>query len=354
MKKENLRTVGVIGPNAYSIPALYGNYNGESDRWITNLDGIRMSAGEEIRVLYSKGCNLFFKPNEKLEHKNKYYSEAVTVAKRSDVVILCVGLDGTMEGEQGDTGNSDASGDKSDLLLPESQRILCDKVLALGKPVIMVINSGSSLDLSMYEKDASAIIQSWYSGEQGGRALAEILFGGIGPSGKLPLTFYYNDQKMPAFTDYTMQGRTYRFLKEKPWYPFGYGLSYTRYEYENLKVEYRAGRDLRVGVTVQNTGDTAGEEIVQCYLRYVGDAFEKPNHKLVGFQRVALESGEAQKLELIIPEKELYSVDEEGVRRLYSGEYSLFVGGCQPDQRSRELMQSEGRERYVAEGRFEV
>ncbi|MCD7806988.1 MAG: glycoside hydrolase family 3 C-terminal domain-containing protein, partial [Lachnospiraceae bacterium] len=139
--KEKIRTLGVIGPNAYSVPALYGNYNGDSDQWVTNLDGIRKLSGEKIRVLYSRGCSVLCGPKEKLSRRERFYSEAVAVAQNSDVVILCVGLDGTLEGEQGDTGNSDAAGDKTTLLLPECQRVLIQKVLGAGKPVVLVINS---------------------------------------------------------------------------------------------------------------------------------------------------------------------------------------------------------------------
>lgn len=352
LKKENLQTIGVIGPNAYSIPALYGNYNGESDQWITNLDGIRMVVGEEVRVMYSKGCNLMSSPKEQLSKKNRYYSEALAVARCSDVIILCVGLDGTMEGEQGDTGNSEASGDKLDLLLPEVQRILCEKILAVGKPVIIVINSGSSLDLSMYEEKASAIIQSWYSGEQGGKALAEIIFGITSPSGKLPVTFYYNDQEMPNFTDYKMQGRTYRFMKDRPWYPFGYGISYTKYEYDNLQITYKQNDGLKVSVEVKNTGDFDGEEVCQCYLRYEGVAFEKPNHKLIAFKRIRLMAKEITTIKFNVTQKELCSVDENGVSTLLSGEYRLFVGSCQPDERSRELLEKQGNIRFITEGKL--
>ncbi|MCD7862365.1 MAG: glycoside hydrolase family 3 C-terminal domain-containing protein [Lachnospiraceae bacterium] len=352
--KEKLKTIGVIGPNAYSIPALYGNYNGDSDEWVTNLDGIRKLAGEKIRVRYSKGCSIFCGPKEKLSRRDRFYSEAVAVAKESELVILCVGLDGTLEGEQGDTGNSDAAGDKTTLLLPECQRILIQKVLGVGKPVILVINSGSSLDLSMYEKQVSAIVQCWYSGERGGEALARVIFGKANPCGKLPVTFYYEENQLPEFTDYSMQGRTYRYFAQKPWYPFGYGLSYTDFAYEEPELTFVNGdgsrqqvlfhptvREIRLSVTVKNTGKMAGTEIVESYLRYEGEAFEKPNHKLVTFQTVSLKPGEKKRVTLRIPAKRVYSVDQDGKQVLYPGEYTLFAGGSQPDERSRELLRTE-------------
>ncbi len=163
-------------------------------------------------------------------------SEAVTVARHSDVVILCVGLDATLEGEEMDAGKASDSGDKWDLLLPESQRRLAEAVCAVGTPVVLVLNSGSAIDLSAVEARCSAILECWYSGAQGGRALAEILFGKANPSGKLPVTFYY-DGTLPDFRDYRMKGRTYRYLEGEPLYPFGYGLSYSRFRFDDLRLE---------------------------------------------------------------------------------------------------------------------
>jgi len=342
LKKEKLSTIGVIGPNAYSIKALYGNYNGESDEWITNLDGIRREAGDDLRVCYSKGCDICRDVDDNLCRAGRFHGEAIAVAKESDVVVLCVGLDADLEGEEGDTGNSFASGDKVDLLLPEPQRVLCEKVLAVGKPVILVVNSGSSIDLSAYEEKSSAIIQAWYSGERGGEALANVLFGKVNPSGRLPLTFYYNDQPLPEFTDYRMKGRTYRYVEEKPWRPFGYGLSYTEYTYAEPELTVNEDK-VEVSVSVSNTGKAGqtpvdGEEIVQAYVRYEGEAFEKPHHSLAAFKRVALKAGEERKVMLELPTTAFASVLEDGSSRILDGSYTLWVGGSQPDERSVELI----------------
>ncbi len=333
LKKENLKNIAVIGPNAYSEKALYGNYNGFSANWITNLDGIRAECGDDIRLYFSEGCDIVNEKEDPLAKPGKLHSEAVEIAKLSDVVILCVGLDGDLEGEEGDTGNAFASGDKLDLLLPKSQRDLCEKILELKKPVVIVINSGSSLDLSMYEDRADAILQSWYSGEKGGQALAEILFGKISPSGKLPLTFYRNDQKLPDFSDYHMKGRTYKFVEETPWYPFGYGLSYTSFEYSNIKAE-KTEEGFLLSVDLKNTGNMPAREIVELYIRYEGEAFEKPHHHLEGFASVELAENESHTVEFVLEPGQFDSFLEDGSRKLLDGKYTVFVGGSQPDERS--------------------
>lgn len=335
LNKKLLKSIAVIGPNAYSFPALYGNYNGDSDQWVTNIDGIRREAGEEIRVYYSKGAHISKENDDLLGFPGRLHGESVGIAKRSDVIVLCVGLDGTLEGEETDPSNPDASGDKKDLLLPKSQRLLCDKIFVLGKPVILVINSGSALDISRYEEKASAILQSWYSGEKGGEALANVLFGKCSPSGRLPVTFYYNDQDIPNFEDYSMKNRTYRYVHEKPWYPFGYGLSYTTFIYSNLKVEF--GENIHGAVNVKNFGEVSSDEVIQGYLKYHGETFEKPQMYLCYFKRVQMDSREEIVVEFDINRKQLESVLEDGSRKVLPGIYTLFIGGNAPDERSVEL-----------------
>ena len=263
--------------------------------------------------------------------------EAAAVAKCADVIVLCVGLDETLEGEEGDAGNSYASGDKPYLLLPETQRELVERVLALGKPTILVCCSGSAIDLSAYEEGCSAIIQAWYSGQRGGEALGRILFGMANPSGRLPVTFYYNGQYMPDFADYRMWGRTYKYVKDLPWRPFGFGLSYSRFAYEDLTVA-ATEEDLQVHFSIKNTSLLDGEEVIQIYSRYEEAAFEKPIHTLVGFQRVTVPSRQKLTLAIRIPWQELESVLEDGSRSLLDGSYTLFVGGSQPDEKSAALL----------------
>ncbi len=223
LKKESLKSIAVIGPNSDSIDALRGNYYGTSAAPKTFLEGIREEAGSDIRVYYAEGASLDKDRIQPLAQAEDGIAEALILGEMADAIVLCVGLDATLEGEQGDTGNAFDSGDKRDLLLPEGQRVLIEKVLALGKPTVVVLAAGSSIN-PLADK-ADALIQAWYPGELGGTALANILFGKVSPSGKLPLTFYESIDKIPDFADYSMKGRTYRYTRENILYPFGYGLT---------------------------------------------------------------------------------------------------------------------------------
>ena len=194
LSKEKLRTLAVIGPNANSRISLIGNYHGTSSRYITVLEGIQDELGDDVRVLYAQGSHLFRDREENLGMADDRISEALAAAEASDAVVLVVGLDETLEGEEGDTGNAAASGDKFNLLLPETQRKLMDAVLAVKKPTVIVLMAGSAIDLGRGAGEANAVLLSWYPGARGGKSVADILFGKVSPSGKLPLTFYHNDQ----------------------------------------------------------------------------------------------------------------------------------------------------------------
>ena len=333
LDRREIKHLAVIGPNAASIKVLHANYHGDADEYVTILDGIRQAAGDEMRIFYSQGCDLFRPVDDPLCRPGRLLGEAVSAAKCADAVLLCVGLDETLEGEQGDAGNSFASGDKETLLLPGPQQMLVERVLAVGKPVVLVICSGSALDLSAYTSGVSAIVQAWYPGQYGGRALSRLLFGHTDFSGRLPLTFYYDRQPMPAFTDYRMVGRTYKFITAAPWYPFGYGLSYGKGVYTDLSVE-ACGESLSVRVRLENRSGLDREQVTQCYARYEGEAFEKPHHHLVAFQRDALAAHQCAAVCLTVPLRALSSVLEDGSAVLLDGAYTLFVGGCQPDERS--------------------
>lgn len=226
LEKSKIKTIGVIGPNANSRAALVGNYHGTASRYVTILEGLQDYLGDDVRVLTSTGCELFRDRTENLAFPADRLSEAKIVADNSDVVVLCVGLDETLEGEEGDTGNSYASGDKIDLQLPQVQRDLMEAVKETGKPVVLCLMAGSDIDLSYASEHFDAVLQLWYPGAQGGKAAAKVLFGEVSPSGKLPVTFYKSLDELPEFTDYRMAGRTYRYMKGKAQYPFGYGLTY--------------------------------------------------------------------------------------------------------------------------------
>ena len=336
LSKEKFRTIGVIGPNADSRVALMGNYHGTSARYITVLEGIEDLCGDDVRVLYASGCHLFRDRTEDLAREDDRISEAVTVAEHSDVVVLCLGLDETLEGEEGDTGNSYASGDKPDLAFPEPQQRLMDAVFGCGKPVILLVMSGSALDLTVPDKKAAAVMQVWYPGGRGGREVAKVLFGEAEPTGKLPVTFYRDLSGMPEFTDYSMEGRTYRFLKKKPLYPFGYGLTYGKAEVRSFEVQAEDAC-FTARATLKNTGGRDTEEVFQVYARAEGTPWEVPNPKLVAFARVPLAAEEEKEITLAIPAERLRVVHADGSRELEGDAIRFYGGFGQPDARTQEL-----------------
>ncbi len=339
LDKSKLKTIGVVGPNADSRAALIGNYHGTSSRYITVLEGIQDEAGEEVRVLFSEGCHLEKDRVENLAWSQDRISEAVITAEHSDVVIICVGLDETLEGEEGDAGNSDASGDKKDLHLPKVQEELIEKVTAVGKPTIVVLMAGSAIDLNYAEEHCNAVLMAWYPGARGGRAIADILFGNVSPSGKLPVTFYKGLEDLPEFTDYSMKNRTYRYMEQEALYPFGYGLTYGDAEVKEAKVlgEVTKESDIRVEVSLKNVGETDTDEVVQIYIKDLDSKLAVPNHNLCAFKRISLKAGEEKTVEMTVPNRAMSVVDEEGERHIDSMSFKLFVGFSQPDERSRRL-----------------
>ena len=337
LDKEQVKTIGVIGPNADSRRVMIGNYYGTSSHYTTVLEGIQKEAGEEIRVLYAEGCHLYKDRVEGLAMRQDRLSEAMIVAANSDVVVLCLGLDETLEGEEMDQGNGVGSGDKQDLLLPEVQRELLDKLLEQSTPVILCLMAGSALDISNANEKAAAILQTWYPGAGGGKQVAEVLFGKISPSGKLPVTFYHNEDLtyMPAFTDYSMKGRTYRYLDRKPLYPFGYGLTYGNVKVKEVQVSTEDGVSLQI--QVKNEGIRATEDVVEVYIKNLESAYAVKNHSLCGFARVELEPGEEKKIEIFIPESAFMVIDDSGEKRRDGNRFRLSAGTSQPDERSFEL-----------------
>ena len=329
---EKIQTLGVIGPNANSRVSLIGNYHGTSSRYITVLEGLQDALCDTgVRVLYSEGCHLFRDRVENLGQPGDRLSEALTVAENSDAVVLVVGLDETLEGEEGDTGNADASGDKLSLLLPESQRKLMDAVLSTGKPTVIVLMAGSAIDLQDAGEKANAVLLPWYPGARGGKAVAEILLGKASPSGKLPVTFYRNAQldEMPAFTDYAMKGRTYRYVENEPLYPFGYGLTYGDVSVTAAKAK-KTDDGVAVSVTARNEGSADTQEVIEVYCQNAGSENAPRNPRLCAFARVGVPAGESVTAELAIPGERLMVVGEDG-RRVTEGELVFYAGVGQPD-----------------------
>ena len=330
LDKSKLKSIAVIGPNADSREALEGNYCGRADEYITFLEGIRNAF--DGRIFYSEGSALFKDRVMNLAVADDRLSEAVIAAENADVVVLCVGLNATLEGEEGDTGNEFCSGDKPDLRLPESQRKLIKAVLGTGKPVIIVDASGSAMNI---EEESDALLHVWYPGQFGGTALADILFGNVSPSGKLPVTFYEDASKLPEFTDYSMKNRTYRYAEGNILYPFGYGLTYSK-----TKVSDLSFANGTAAVTVENTGDFDTEEVVQFYIKDTS-ADAVPNHSLCGFSRVSLKKGEKKTVSVKIEDRSFTAVHEDGTRSIDGKEFTLYAGISQPDELSRKLTGTE-------------
>ncbi len=345
LKKEGLKTVGVVGPNANSRAALVGNYHGTSSRYITVLEGIQDVLGDDVRVYYSEGCHLFKEKVENLALRQDRISEAVAVAKNSDVVILCVGLDETLEGEEGDTGNSYASGDKVDLLLPQAQRELLEAVVKTGKPVVLVNMTGSAMDLRDAQEHCAAVVQAWYPGARGGRVVADILFGALSPSGKLPVTFYHDTEELPDFEDYSMKNRTYRYFTGEVLYPFGYGLTYGSMELDGVKLNGQeaakggeavwAGEELRLEAVVSNKSDRTLQEVVHIRALDSGDA--TPNSRLCGFARVTVEPGCSVTVQVPVDRDAFTVINDEGEKVSGGSRFAVNVGFGQPDARTAEL-----------------
>ncbi len=338
LRKEKIHTIGVIGPNADNRRALVGNYEGTASRYVTVLEGIQDYVGDDVRVLYSEGCHLYKDRTSGLAQANDRASEVRGVCRESDVIIAVMGLDASLEGEEGDTGNEYGSGDKPNLNLPGLQHEILKIAKESGKPVILVLLTGSAMAVTWEDEHLDAILQGWYPGAQGGAAIARILFGEANPEGKLPVTFYRTTEELPPFEDYSMKGRTYRYMKQKALYPFGYGLSYTTYFYENAalvsdKICGEEGVVLRADVT--NTGAMDGTETVQIYVGL--DREDAPNPQLKKIVKVPLKAGETKHIEAMLPKEAFMLHDENGAPVLYPGTYHIYMGGSQPDARSLEL-----------------
>ncbi|MBQ8979258.1 MAG: glycoside hydrolase family 3 C-terminal domain-containing protein, partial [Oscillospiraceae bacterium] len=326
LARDAAKTIAVIGPNADSRAALEGNYNGLADRYHTFLSAVQDTYPG--RVLYAEGCHLYKNKVSVLARPGDRYAEAVAAAEAADTVIICVGLDATIEGEEGDTGNEFSSGDKNDIRLPEVQRELIKRVMAVGKPTIVVVAAGSAINT---EAEPDALIHAWYPGSEGGTALAEILFGDVSPSAKLPVTFYQSTDLLPKFTDYSMKNRTYRYAENNVLFPFGYGLTYSKTECTSLTYA-----DGKATVTVRNTGSRATDDVVQLYIKDHCE-YAVPNFSLCGFERVTLSAGEEKTIVIDIPERAFTAVDAKGVRGVYGKSFTLYAGTHAPDELSCKL-----------------
>ena len=337
LKKEEIKTIGIIGPNADNRRSLVGNYEGTASRYVTVLEGLQDYLGDDVRVLYSEGCHLYMDKSSDNGLKGDRFAEAMGVCENSDVVVVCIGLDSGLEGEEGDKGNQYASGDKRDLKLPGLQSDLVRLAAQSGKPVVIVLLSGSALAIGEEADMVNAVLYGGYPGAQGGAAIARLLFGDVSPEGKLPITFYRTTEELPAFTDYAMKGRTYRYMTQEALYPFGYGLSYTSFALSgaSLSGTVLGEEGIKVRVVLTNTGKMAGGETVQVYVKV--DEEGTPNAQLKGVKKLHLAPGESETVEISLPQEAFGLFDETGKKKLAKGGCLVYVGTGQPDVRSEAL-----------------
>jgi beta-glucosidase len=310
--QPDIKSLGVVGPTALAHDVLWGNYNGFAPQLTTLLEGIigRVSAGTQVN--YCSG---------------KHEQELGWALGDSEVIIACLGFTPEMEGEEAaDMGVPDAEGggDRVRIGLPGRQLALLQKLHATGKPVVLVLTGGSPIELNWAQAHIPAILMVWYAGEQGGHALADVLFGDYNPAGRLPLTFIKSLDDIPEFTDYHMRGRTYRFMEKEVLFPFGHGLSYTTFQYSNLRV-----KGMTVTVDVKNTGPRAGDEVAQLYLTHVRPTVPVPIRQLVGFQRIPLRRGQKKTVTLRLKREQFAAYDDDGRPFIAPGPYRLHVGGGQ-------------------------
>lgn len=331
LNKNEIKTIGVIGPNANNRKALVGNYEGTASEYITILEGIQRYVGEDIRVMFSEGCHLCKNKTQVLAQENDRMSEVRAVADCSDVIIACMGLDASLEGEEGDEGNEFASGDKPNLNLPGLQEEVLKVLVETGKPIVLVLLSGSALAVNYADENIPAILQGWYPGARGGKAIAEILFGEYSPEGKLPVTFYRTTEELPEFTDYSMKNRTYRYMKQEALYPFGYGLSYTDITCSDEKLE-KGDSEFTVKATLTNEGPMDGAETLQVYVKACQK--DAPNWQLKALKKVNLQVGQRKEIVVTLKDEDFGLYNENGVKILQAGDYEVYVGTTQPDTRS--------------------
>ena len=336
LNTERYHTIGVIGPNADNRKALVGNYEGTSSEYVTVLQGIREAVGDRARIVYSEGCHLFKDRVQGLGKPNDRAAEVRAVADMSDIVIAVMGLDPGLEGEEGDQGNEFASGDKPDCSLPGLQETILKELVDCGKPVVLVLLGGSALAVSWEDEHIPAILDAWYPGAQGGRAVADILFGKANPEGKLPVTFYRTNEELPDFTDYSMKGRTYRYMKNEALYPFGYGLSYSEILPLQASVTGSVSEGVTCSATLMNIGSFDGAQTVQVYVK--SPLAGAPNAQLKGLKKVYTERAKQVEVSISLAPEAFGVYNENGERVLVPGEYEVYVGISQPDARSCKLL----------------
>jgi len=300
---------------------------------ITPLEGIAQRAPEGMRLEYKHGVLL-------AQDSANPFDWSISAAAEADVTVAFMGLAPVLEGEEGDALLSSKGGDREKIEIPVQQVEYIKKLVVAGARIVLVLFSGSPVALGELENMVEAIVHVWYPGMEGGRAIADVLFGNAVPSGKLPLTFPASTSQLPDFEDYSMDNRTYRYSTETPLYPFGYGLSYARFEYSDLslsKSSVKSGESVDVTFSLTNKSDITAEEVAQIYLTDIKASVKVPLHKLIGFKRVRLEPKQTTTITYTVTPEMMMLVNDDGESVLEAGEFKLYVGGSSPCKRALDL-----------------
>ena len=330
--RKDIKTLYVLGPYAANQDVLLGNYNGVNDRLTTILEGItgKVSAGTSIN--YRQGIQ----PSVPNANPADW---AVSEAQDADYIIGVFGISGLFEGEEGEALASSTSGDRLDLGLPKNQLDYLHKLKKKGnKPIILVLTGGSPIAAPELSEIADAIIFVWYPGQEGGKAVADVIFGDVSPSGKLPITFPKSEKQLPAFENYDMKGRTYRYMTEEPLFPFGFGLSYAKFELSDIKLDKAQivkGDSVKVTATIVNNGKMAAEEVIQMYITDLqASAAATPLYSLKKFRRISLKPGESQTIAFTITPEMMKLVTESGAGIIEPGDFKVWISTSSPSERS--------------------
>ena len=333
--KNDLAKYFITGPNATSIEILLGNYHGVNPDLVTVLEGVANAIKPQSQLQYRQGT-LLDRPNANPQ------DWASPNAGNSDATIAVLGISGILEGEEGESIASETFGDRLDYNLPENQLNYLRKLkeAAGDNPVIAVITGGSPINLKEVHELADAVLMVWYPGEEGGNAVADVIFGEVSPSGRLPITFPVSLDDLPPYKDYTMKGRTYKYMDEKPMYPFGYGLSYAKFEFSDIKLskeKIRKGEDLDARIEVSNVGSLEAEEVVQLYVSDMETSVDAPKYQLYGIKRVNLKPGTSEEITFEITPEMMELVNNKGEKVIEKGDFKIYIGSSSPSVRSLEL-----------------
>jgi len=326
---DSAKRITIVGPSAANPLTLFGNYYGISPNFVTFLEGLGAKVRDKyaISLEYRPGCLQY------TENKFSQFGEQAGffTGAHTDLVIAIMGLDGCIEGEESDTIASDSNGDRDTIELPPWQLNYLRTIKESGLPLILILTGGSAIAIP--DDIADAVILAWYPGEKGGKAAADIIFGDVVPSGKLPITFYTSTSQLPPYEDYSMKGRTYRYMTEKPLYPFGFGLSYTSFRFDSIELSassISAGAAVKAKVTLSNTGKRDADEVVQIYITRDERGEDDPLSSLRNFRRVFIAAGKSVTVEFDLLSKVFETVNNEGKYVLLPGTYTVFAADAAP------------------------